>query len=340
MGTEPTTLHNSAPLEEVHRTAGALEPAALDEILRCPCRLHHPVVIDRSAETVRCTNHACPLSEPYFPIIGGQPVLVDFTQSILEKRPTIERQTASPVHRRSGWRKKLSRIVFGGKPGARQNVERFLCALEPGGRQKLVLVIGGGTIGAGSERLCSAHGVRTLSLDIYGSEHTQLVADAHSIALQDEQVDGVWIQAVLEHVLSPVEVVAEIYRVLKPRGIVYAETPFMQQVHEGPYDFARFTESGHRWLFRRFDLIASGVERGPFTSLLWSIRYALTGLTRSRELATAFCVLVFWLRYLDLLVPRSYAIDGACDVYFLGRKSDRALSPSEMAGYYAGAQRS
>jgi SAM-dependent methyltransferase len=41
-----------------------------------------------------------------------------------------------------------------------------------------------------------------------------------------------WIQAVLEHALDPPVVVAEIYRVLKPGGLVYADTPFMQRVHE------------------------------------------------------------------------------------------------------------
>ncbi|CAH2407660.1 hypothetical protein MES5069_620012 [Mesorhizobium escarrei] len=32
----------------------------------------------------------------------------------------------------------------------------------------------------------------------------------------------------------------------------------MQQVHEGAYDFTRFTELGHRWLFRRFETISRG----------------------------------------------------------------------------------
>ena len=35
-------------------------------------------------------------------------------------------------------------------------------------------------------------------------------------------------------------------------GIVYAETPFMQQVHEGAYDFTRYTVLGHRYLFKKF----------------------------------------------------------------------------------------
>ena len=52
------------------------------------------------------------------------------------------------------------------------------------------------------------------------------------------------------------------YRVLKYDGLVYAETPFMQQVHMGKYDFHRFTHLGHRRLFRDFSQIESGVMCG------------------------------------------------------------------------------
>ena len=70
--------------------------------------------------------------------------------------------------------------------------------------------------------------------------------------------DAVICQAVLEHVLEPASAVSEIHRVLRRDGLVYAETPFMQQVHERAYDFSRFTQSGHRWLFRRFSEISAG----------------------------------------------------------------------------------
>ncbi len=86
--------------------------------------------------------------------------------------------------------------------------------------------------------------MRIAAFDIYYSANVQFIADAHSILLRDASVDAVVIQAVLEHVLDPQQVVDEIWRVLKPSGLVYAETPFLQHVHEGAYDFTRFTESG------------------------------------------------------------------------------------------------
>ena len=82
-----------------------------------------------------------------------------------------------------------------------------------------------------------------ISFDVYASPATQFVGDGHSIPLADGSVDGVIVQAVLEHVLEPTIVADEIHRVLRTGGIVYADTPFLQQVHEGAYDFTRFTDS-------------------------------------------------------------------------------------------------
>jgi hypothetical protein len=55
-------------------------------------------------------------------------------------------------------------------------------------------------------------------------------------------------------------------------------------VHAGPYDFVRYTSSGHRYLFRAFEEIAAGPVAGPGTQLLWSIDHIVRGLLRS-ELA-------------------------------------------------------
>src|SRR6202012_1790690 len=123
-----------------------------------------------------------------------------------------------------------------------------------------------------------------------------LTAAGHRLLLADQSVDGVWIQAVLEHVLDPQQVVAEIHRVLRPSGLVYAETPFMQQVHEGPYDFTRFTQSGHRWLFRHFEQIDAGAVTGAGTAAIWSLRYLIRALEWER---TGLALPFFWLRLLD-----------------------------------------
>jgi len=126
--------------------------------------------------------------------------------------------------------------------------------------------------------------------------------------------------------------------VLKADGLVYAETPFLQHVHEGPYDFTRFTDSGHRYLFKDFGLVRSGVLSGPGTQLLWSIDYFFRGLFRSRTVGKFFKLVFFWIQYLDKLIPEQYAIDAASGIYFVGRKRHEPAVPADIITYYKGAQ--
>jgi SAM-dependent methyltransferase len=88
----------------------------------------------------------------------------------------------------------------------------------------VILVIGGGTVGGGLDDLYNAVDIDILAFDIYWSPFTQFMADAHRIPLADAAIDGVVIQAVLEHVLEPKIVVDQIHRVLKPDGLIYADT--------------------------------------------------------------------------------------------------------------------
>jgi hypothetical protein len=143
----------------------------------------------------------------------------------------------------------------------------------------------------------------------------------------------------LEHVLNPETVVSEIYRVLSPEGLVYAETPFMQQVHEGPYDFTRYTESGHRYLFRNFSQIRSGITAGAGSSLLWVLDFFFSGLFRTRLAGKLIQVGFFWLRYFDRLIPESFNVDAACGVYFMGMKNQVGIKNKSILFHYKGNQR-
>src|SRR5262249_2087721 len=152
--------------------------------------------------------------------------------------------------------------------------------------------------------------------DLLFGPRTALVCDAHDIPFQNDSFDGVIIQAVLEHVVDPHRCVAEIHRVLKPSGIVYAETPFMQQVHEGRYDFTRFTHLGHRYLFKAFAEIDSGAACGPGMALAWSYNYFLLSLSSSpqvRNLLRLFGRFTsFYLRFIDsYLAKRPGVFDAA-----------------------------
>lgn len=203
----------------------------------------------------------------------------------------------------------------------------------------IVLVIGGAIVGDGMETLYEDPEIRLVGLDLQDSPNVQLLADAHVLPFADESIDAVVVQAVLEHVINPLQVVTEIRRVLKTDGLVYSETPFLQQVHEGPYDFTRYTESGHRFLFRWFEEIDAGNLAGAGTQLLWSLDHATRTLFRSKTMGLVIRTLFSWVRILDAIGDREFALDTASATYFLGRRSSIPIGPREAAQRYRGAQR-
>jgi SAM-dependent methyltransferase len=285
----------------------------------------------------RCSNAGCALAKEGFPQLNEQPVLIDFAASIVDRDGIVMRNGGSVQSRdvNGTWlRSHVHLLMCGHNPIARHVAGELSRELKTRRGKPRVLIIGGGTVGIGASSLCADGDIEAISLDIYASPHTTFVADGHRLPLVDGGFDAVWIQAVLEHVLDPPAVVAEIHRVLKPDGIVFADTPFMQQVHEGIYDFTRFTLHGHRWLFRRFEVIDAGVTRGAGTGLVWAIRYFIRALTRNSRLSTILTLPFFWLSYADRLLDHGKSADGASGVFFLGRRSDTSIAPSDMVGFY------
>lgn len=175
------------------------------------------------------------------------------------------------------------------------------------------------------------------------SDNSDMVCDGHDLLFVDAAFDAVVTTAVLEHVLYPERVAAEIMRVLKVGGLLYSELPFMQQVHEGAYDFTRYTLSGHRRLFNGIDEIESGMVAGPGTALVWAVEnFALAFVVRpaTRKVTKLVIRLFFaWIKYFDrLLVNKPAAMDGASCTYLLGRKMNGRVSDADIIARYVGAK--
>ena len=304
---------------------------------------------DKNLKSIKCLNTNCSFNKKPFQIIDRIPILIPFDSQdcIFEESNLSSLNLGSncrKVNKKINLLEKFLRKIFVGENKiSRKNFDFLQNKLQENTK---ILIIGGGIVGSGMSsfyKKCAKLNIKLEAIDVYISENINAVVDAHYLPYANETFDIVIIQAVLEHVLNPQRVVKEIFRVLKLNGIVYSETPFMQSVHEGPYDFTRFSHSGHRWLFRKFDEIYSGVNHGAFTSALFVLSYALAGLFRSRFIGKILRLLFHKSAYfLDQITPQKFNIDVASGCYFMGYKSltnKNNRSSSWIIKYYLGAQK-
>lgn len=111
------------------------------------------------------------------------------------------------------------------------------------------------------------------NLNIGPFPNVDVVADAHALPYADASVHAIYCEAVIEHLYAPHQAVGEMYRVLKPGGMVFAGTPFMQPYHGYPHHYQNFTLQGHENLFQRggFRIIESGTCVGPVYALVMCV---------------------------------------------------------------------
>ena len=298
---------------------------------------------------IYCTNKDCvAYSDPY-PIVDGIPILIfpELEFSILDTLDQFvdPKDKITGYHDRDTSRRKLrfrqiiQDIFYNFSQFEFIRYDKLLSMLHSSAR---VLIVGGGNIDTRKDSSLSwvqhfrKKNIEFTVTDIYLSENVHLVCDAHYLAFLDASFDAVIITTVLEHVLSPTVVVSEIYRVLKPNGLLYATVPYMQCVHEGAYDFTRFTLSGQRWLFRYFIEHDSGYFVGVCCSYLYNFTTFISLILKFKPLGILIR-LMFWRFFasVDRLLPSvAHLNQGMCN-YFVGAKSEiQAIKAGEIPGYY------
>ena len=341
---KPRLAHNSLKLEDSQERLVEtllLIPPNIRALLCCPA-CHSELEI--AADQLSCTNSAC---RRKYPIVDGIPVLISQDSSVFSINDFISHHDTFFTTTAHGGIANLLRLVpsIGKNIKARPNFRRFSELLLQQSTLPLVLVIGGSVLGEGMDLLADNKSITLVETDVSFGPRTMLICDAHDIPFKDASFNGVVLQAVLEHVIDPYKCCDEVYQVSKEQALVYAETPFMQQVHAGRYDFTRFTHLGHRRLFRRFEEIDSGAVCGPGMALAWSYQYFLMSFANARPLRAAIRVIAsmtsFFLKYLDYyLIEKPGALDAASGLYFMGRKAGEVLSDQELLRLYRGAQHS
>lgn len=281
-----------------------------------------------------------------FPVINGTPILINEERSIFrieyfEKAEITTMDLRTKEERVRTTTDKIKYILNQITPPKSWSVTDFNAqqALDQVFQEvpdATVLVIG-----AGDVRFTATQTGNIVYTDVALAPDTQLIADAHDIPFMDKTFDAVFAIAVLEHVADPFRVVDEIRRVLKPEGLVYSVTPFMQQVHMGRYDFTRFTALGHRRLYNWFDERRSGVANGPGMVLTWGIEYWLSTFSERpflRRLLRSGARFIGWpFLLLDCILARKAgAYDCASAYYFFGRLRGAPLHDRDILAGYKG----
>lgn len=316
-----------------------MDHSALEQIIVCPaCKKS----LTKIADLYKCTDETC---NSTYPIFNATPILINpnndlFDQKDFEEKGDIFFKTYNNSFTR--FLKKIQPDITYNNVSEKNYLS--IAALLSERKPLRILILGGSVDGVGIGHLKKMLDGDDLIVetDVSYGPNTTVICDAHEIPFAEESFDLIIAQAVLEHVLDPFLCVREMHRVLKDGGLIYAETPFMQQVHGGKYDFLRFTHLGHRRMFRKFNEIESGVVAGAGSALVWSLKYFLTSFANSKKvdriLSYGGTFLFFWLKYFDVILNKSKGtVDAASGFYFLGRKEiGYLLSDKELLSSYRG----
>lgn len=111
------------------------------------------------------------------------------------------------------------------------------------------------------------------------------VLNLHAIDVPDESVGTVITLDTLEHVEFPHKALSEIYRILKPGGMVVLSTVLDFRIHDSPADYWRFTPDGLKSILKPFSSVFVGhVGRDSFPHTVIAIGVKGTNLTLEKFL--------------------------------------------------------
>ena len=303
-------------------------------------------------ETLRCPKTASALkldgshlisvddSSIKYPVVNGVPVLINDDRSIFKTEYFEQQKNTTWKNNKGTLGSFIRRLTpsISHNLKAKSNFKKMVDRLSPGSK---ILVVGGSVKGSGIDVLYSQSRYEIVVSDVCFSDLVGVVGDGHDLPFKSDCFDAVVIQSVLEHVLDPSRCVDEIHRVLKKEGLVYAETPFIQQVHMKQYDYTRFTMLGHRRLFNKFEEIEMGCGGGPGMALAWSYRAFIRGFSDNIKIRSILTIFAHWTgffwKYFDYInINKKSASESASFYYFFGSKSTTVLRDEDLIKQYRG----
>ena len=160
----------------------------------------------------------------------------------------------------------------------RENVQKFTsdCAKKFDKKDLLVLDVAP-QVHSGAKPFFLEADIKTLDID--PNSTADFIADLcnkNELLIGSGTFDLLLCTEVLEHTLRPFDAVDEIYRILKPGGIVCVTVPFNLRIHGPLPDCWRFTIHGLKELFKAFENVTIETIETPERDLM-PIHYTLVG---------------------------------------------------------------
>ena len=144
-----------------------------------------------------------------------------------------------------------------------------------------------------------------LTLDINHENFPDIVGDAHYLPIKNNVFQTVLCLSLLEHVLTPNQVLKDISRILKKGGKLVVTVPFFYHLHDFPHDYFRCTEEGISKLLEMHSFKI--IEKHRFSPRLFSTltSFLVTWTIKKR---TIFRRLIQWISQLILPITKQFDI--------------------------------
>lgn len=131
-------------------------------------------------------------------------------------------------------------------------------------------------VGAGRARRYQSECINVSSyktMDHDGEWKPDIIGSAEAIPVPDASFDSILCTQVFEHLPHPHIAIKELARVLRPGGQVLFTVPQMNELHEMPNDFFRYTSEGLRTLFMEAGFEILDMEpRGKYFATMAQMR--------------------------------------------------------------------
>lgn len=146
--------------------------------------------------------------------------------------------------------------------------------------------------------------------------NVEFTYDGKIFPFQDNSFDSVVSFQVLEHVFEPDVFINEIKRVLKPNGRLLITVPFFWDEHEQPYDYARYTSFGLKYIFEKkdFNVLYQSKTLANFAALIQLlILFIYKRTPKNKVIFYTMCLICFF--PLNLIGMMCNLIKTGSDIY-------------------------